>query len=70
MAGNISQNTITVGTSSLQIQNPSEHRKSMVFSAPVGGRVSIGPNNPAVDGQGIVLQQGDPPLVLCEYLNG
>lgn len=69
MAGNIVQNNFTIGTSSVQVQGPSDRRFACAWSGVSTGRITLSPTNPAVDGNGIVIQQGDPPLMLSRVLH-
>ena len=61
IASNTILRTVTVNSTEAQILGPSPKRIAVIFSSPVGGRVSINPGGKAVLDNGLTLFQGFPP---------
>ncbi len=67
--GNTNFRNFTVGATPIQIWSGAENRSAAVLCSPAGGRVTFSPSNAVADGQGVLMQTGDPNTILSRDLH-
>lgn len=60
----------SVGTTAKALVSPSPKRITLVIGQPDSGRITLSPSGDVTDLAGIVVQMGDPPLILTRCDDG